>query len=96
MVYSLVRGSAIAVGGIKLAYVEEVLVIQRAAYSLSKTSGTLLVQLLADQYPVDELQIVTYHPGTVYGAGWTRSWNNQGHATLRRRYNRVSLVNDAS
>jgi short-subunit dehydrogenase len=46
------------------------MVIPRAAYSLSKTGGTLFVQLLANQVPVEELQIVSFNPGAVYGEGW--------------------------
>jgi hypothetical protein len=49
------------------------MVIPRAAYVLSKASGSLFVQLLADQIPVDELQVVTFHPGMLFGAGWEAS-----------------------
>lgn len=30
----------------------------------------MYVQLLANQIPVDEVQIVTYHPGAVHSDGW--------------------------
>lgn len=46
------------------------MVIPRASYVLSKSSSVLLVQLLATQTPIEELQVVTFHPGTVFGAGW--------------------------
>jgi NAD(P)-dependent dehydrogenase (short-subunit alcohol dehydrogenase family) len=38
----------------------------RASYGLSKSAGTLYVQLLANQYPVEKLQIVSFHPGAVW------------------------------
>jgi hypothetical protein len=46
------------------------MVIPRAAYVLSKTGSTLLVQLLADQIPVNELQVISFHPGMIFGAGF--------------------------
>jgi nucleoside-diphosphate-sugar epimerase len=46
------------------------MVIPRAAYTLSKAAGALFVQLLSDQILPDELQVITFHPGTVFGAGW--------------------------
>jgi NAD(P)-dependent dehydrogenase (short-subunit alcohol dehydrogenase family) len=49
------------------------MVIPRAAYSLSKAGGTLFVQLLANQIPIEELQIITFHPGQIYGDGWAAS-----------------------
>ena len=50
------------------------LVVPRAAYGLSKSSATLFVQLLANQVPVEKLQIVSFHPGTV----WNSSWEEMG------------------
>jgi len=38
-----------------------------APYILSKSAGTLFVQLLANQTLHTELQVVTMHPGFVYG-----------------------------
>jgi hypothetical protein len=49
------------------------MVIARAAYALSKASGTLFVQLLADHIPIDELQAITFHPGMLFGDGWEAS-----------------------
>jgi hypothetical protein len=49
------------------------MVIARAAYALSKANGTLFVQLLADQIPIDELQVITFHPGILFGDGWKAS-----------------------
>ncbi|RDW74889.1 hypothetical protein BP6252_06031 [Coleophoma cylindrospora] len=45
-------------------------VAERPAYIFSKLSGTLLFQLIALSSPPEKLQIVTMHPGTVYGDGW--------------------------
>ncbi|KAF2438297.1 NAD(P)-binding protein [Karstenula rhodostoma CBS 690.94] len=41
-----------------------------APYVLSKSTGTLFVQLLARQVPQDQLQVVTMHPGTIFGDGY--------------------------
>jgi NAD(P)-dependent dehydrogenase (short-subunit alcohol dehydrogenase family) len=43
------------------------LVTNVSPYVLSKSAGTLFVQLLANQVPQAELQVVTMHPGTIYG-----------------------------
>jgi hypothetical protein len=40
-----------------------------APYILSKSAGTLFVQLLANQISQAELQVVTMHPGFVFGDG---------------------------
>jgi hypothetical protein len=39
-------------------------------YILSKSSGTLFVQLLASQIPQAELQVITMHPGAVFVDGY--------------------------
>ncbi|OLN98069.1 D-erythrulose reductase [Colletotrichum chlorophyti] len=36
------------------------------AYSATKNAGTLLIQLIAHDSPAEKMQIVTFHPGTVY------------------------------
>jgi hypothetical protein len=42
-------------------------IANRPAYTLSKTTGTLLFQLIAQTEPSDKLQIISYHPGLIYG-----------------------------
>ncbi|KAL6866703.1 hypothetical protein J3F83DRAFT_121434 [Trichoderma novae-zelandiae] len=39
------------------------------AYALTKNSGTLLVQQLARDSPVDKMQIVSFHPGAILSPG---------------------------
>jgi hypothetical protein len=46
----------------------------RPAYSLTKSSGTMTIQILADRIPAEEMQILSFHPGMVYG----RAWEEQG------------------
>ncbi|KAK7185534.1 hypothetical protein DPSP01_010787 [Paraphaeosphaeria sporulosa] len=46
------------------------LITTLAPYVLSKSAGTLFVQLLARQVPQDQLQVVTMHPGTVFADGF--------------------------
>jgi hypothetical protein len=46
------------------------IVAQRPAYSLTKASGTLAVQLLAVTIPAEKMQILNFHPGLIYGEGW--------------------------
>jgi len=46
------------------------LVDTRPAYSITKSSGTLTIQILADRIPAEEMQILSFHPGMVYGAAW--------------------------
>lgn len=43
----------------------------RPSYSLTKASGTLAVQILANTITPDEMQIVSFHPGMIFGLGWT-------------------------
>jgi NAD(P)-dependent dehydrogenase (short-subunit alcohol dehydrogenase family) len=38
----------------------------RPTYSLTKTSETLAIQMLADTISVDEMQILSIHPGMLY------------------------------
>jgi hypothetical protein len=45
-------------------------VVERPAYILSKMTGTLLFQLIALHAPSEKMQVVTMHPGVVYGDGW--------------------------
>ncbi|KAF2500620.1 NAD(P)-binding protein [Lophium mytilinum] len=46
------------------------IVIARPGYSLTKASGTLAIQLLANTIPEDKMQIINYHPGMIYGDSW--------------------------
>lgn len=46
------------------------MIAERPAYILSKMSGTMLFQLIAMTTPSEKVQIVTMHPGVVYGDGW--------------------------
>jgi NAD(P)-dependent dehydrogenase (short-subunit alcohol dehydrogenase family) len=45
-------------------------VVARPAYTLSKLSGTLLFQLLAQDIPREKTQIVSFHPGLLHNAYW--------------------------
>lgn len=45
-------------------------VAPRPAYSVTKMAGTMLFQLIAQDLPPKKVQVVTYHPGLVYGDGW--------------------------
>ncbi|KAF2666299.1 NAD(P)-binding protein [Microthyrium microscopicum] len=42
-------------------------IANRPAYTLSKTAGTLLFQLIAQTEPSEKLQVISYHPGIIYG-----------------------------
>ena len=74
------------------------MVTNLAPYVLSKSSGTLFVQLLANQVPESELQVVTMHPGTVFADGYkalgitedTIAWDN---GTLPFDSNSISRTN---
>jgi nucleoside-diphosphate-sugar epimerase len=44
------------------------IVIPKPAYSLTKASGTLALSMVADDIAADEMQIIIFHPGLVYGA----------------------------
>lgn len=46
------------------------MVAERPAYILSKMCGTMLFQLIALNLGPEKMQIVTIHPGVVYGDGW--------------------------
>lgn len=48
------------------------IVAERPAYSLSKASGTLAIQLLANTIAPDTMQIVNFHPGVLYNEGWEK------------------------
>ncbi|KAF1844424.1 NAD(P)-binding protein [Cucurbitaria berberidis CBS 394.84] len=45
-------------------------VVSRPAYTLSKLSGTLLFQLLAQDYPHEDIQILSFHPGLIFNETW--------------------------
>ncbi|KAK9423157.1 putative Short-chain dehydrogenase [Seiridium unicorne] len=49
---------------------QQPIVIQRPGYTLTKTSGTLAFQLLADTTPADKVQIISLHPGFIWAPGW--------------------------
>jgi hypothetical protein len=40
------------------------------AYALSKLSGTLLFQLIAQDIPAEKLQVVSFHPGLIFNSYW--------------------------
>jgi hypothetical protein len=46
------------------------LVDKRPTYSLTKSSGTLAIQILADSIAAEDMQVLSFHPGAVYGAVW--------------------------
>ncbi|CAI6339399.1 unnamed protein product [Periconia digitata] len=46
----------------------------RPGYSVTKGSGTLAIQSLAYQFTPEEMQVINYHPGAIYG----RAWKDQG------------------
>lgn len=45
-------------------------VTARPAYTLSKMSGTLLFQLIAQNNSPEKLQVVSFHPGLSYNEQW--------------------------
>jgi hypothetical protein len=46
------------------------IVAARPAYSLTKASGTLAAQLIANTTPPQNMQVISFHPGMVHGVGW--------------------------
>lgn len=42
----------------------------RPAYILTKASTTLALGLLADSVKLEQLQVLRFHPGVVWGLGW--------------------------
>ncbi len=42
----------------------------RPAYTLTKMAGTLLFQVLAQNTPPEKVQIISFHPGLIYGEAW--------------------------
>ncbi|PVH98356.1 NAD(P)-binding protein [Periconia macrospinosa] len=50
------------------------LIDTRPAYSVTKGAGTLTIQTLANRIPPEDMQILSYHPGSIYG----RAWEDQG------------------
>jgi NAD(P)-dependent dehydrogenase (short-subunit alcohol dehydrogenase family) len=45
-------------------------VATRAAYTVSKFAGTLFFQCLAQDYPPEKIQIISFHPGLIYNDYW--------------------------
>jgi hypothetical protein len=45
-------------------------VAARPAYTLSKLSGTLLFQLLAQDIPPEQVQIISFNPGLIFNNYW--------------------------
>jgi hypothetical protein len=43
------------------------IVIPKPAYSLTKACGTLALSMVADDIAANEMQIIIFHPGLVYG-----------------------------
>ncbi|CAK7235113.1 hypothetical protein SBRCBS47491_009180 [Sporothrix bragantina] len=46
------------------------LVSSRPSYPLTKASATFAVSQIADAYKPEQLQVLSYHPGMLYGEGW--------------------------
>lgn len=46
------------------------IVLARPCYTLTKATGTLAYQLLANTISPDRMQIISFHPGIIYAAGW--------------------------
>ncbi|KAL1889092.1 hypothetical protein Sste5346_009157 [Sporothrix stenoceras] len=46
------------------------LVASRPSYPLTKASATYAVSQIADAYKPEQLQVMSYHPGMLYGEGW--------------------------
>jgi hypothetical protein len=42
----------------------------RPAYTLSKLSGTLLFQFMAQDIPPEKVQIVSFNPGLIFNEYW--------------------------
>jgi 5,10-methenyltetrahydromethanopterin hydrogenase len=42
----------------------------RPSYVLTKAASTLYFQLLAQDQPREELQVVSFHPGAVFNQHW--------------------------
>jgi hypothetical protein len=47
-------------------------VAARPAYTLSKTTGALLFQVIAQNVSPKTLQIINFHPGCVYTEPWKK------------------------
>ena len=45
-------------------------VVERPAYTLTKLTGTLFFQLIAQSVPSEKLQIISLHPGLIYNDAW--------------------------
>ena len=70
----------------------------RPCYGLTKNSGTLLVQQIAKDVKLEQMQIVSFHPGGIYteaakNAGYTEEdfpglWD---HSKLDKTFDRHSL-----
>lgn len=48
-------------------------VAARPAYTLSKLAGTLMFQVIAQNTPPEDMQIVSFHPGLIYNDAWKAS-----------------------
>jgi NAD(P)-dependent dehydrogenase (short-subunit alcohol dehydrogenase family) len=42
----------------------------RPAYILTKMAGTMFFQLTAQQVPPEKMQVISFHPGSIYSTGW--------------------------
>jgi hypothetical protein len=49
---------------------EHPLVAARLAYTLSKLTGTLFFQCLAQDFPHERMQVVNFHSGLIYNDYW--------------------------
>lgn len=43
------------------------------AYCLTKNAGTTLLQQIAKDVAPERMQVVSFHPGTLYGEGWKKA-----------------------
>lgn len=55
------------------------MVIQRPAYTLSKSAAALFFQMLALDQPREKLQIVSFHPGIIFNEYWATFPVDQKH-----------------
>lgn len=53
--------------------------LNRPAYLLTKAASTLYFQLMAQDQPREELQIVTLHPGAVFNDIWASAGLKEEH-----------------
>ena len=45
---------------------------ERPEYGMTKMAGTLAMQYIAQDANPDEMQVISYHPGSTYSESWQR------------------------